>query len=155
MATVSQDSSVFTITPKSEANATTSTGTLTFKATDGVNIASEISTFTLTFSPDWTTTPTETKLTASDVQGGDFFGYSVSISLDGNYAIVGSFDDGGVGDPLSGAGAAYIFTRSGSTWTQQAKLVSSDLQSNDNFGGSVSISGDGTYAIVSAQFEAG
>ena len=49
LATVAQDSSVFTITPKSQAAATTTSGTLTFRASDGVNIASEIATFTLTF----------------------------------------------------------------------------------------------------------
>ena len=50
LGTVSQDSSVFTITPKSFASATTTSGTITFKASDGVNVASAISTFTLTFS---------------------------------------------------------------------------------------------------------
>ena len=49
LATVAQDSSVFTITPKSSDYATTTSGTLTFRASDGVNIASEIATFSLTF----------------------------------------------------------------------------------------------------------
>lgn len=49
LATVSQDSSVFTITPKSEDSATTESGTLTFKATDGISIASALSTFNLSF----------------------------------------------------------------------------------------------------------
>ena len=49
LATVSQDSSVFTVTPKSEDSATTDSGTLTFKASDGISIASALSTFTLTF----------------------------------------------------------------------------------------------------------
>ena len=49
LATVAQDSSVFTITPKSSDSATTTEGTLTFRASDGVNIASEIATFTLSF----------------------------------------------------------------------------------------------------------
>ena len=49
LATVAQDSSVFTITPKSQAAATTTSGTLTFRASDGVNIASEIATFVLNF----------------------------------------------------------------------------------------------------------
>ena len=50
LATVSQDSSVFTITPFSEDSATTTSGTITFKATDGVNIASSgVQTFTLVF----------------------------------------------------------------------------------------------------------
>jgi hypothetical protein len=49
LATVSNDSSVFTITPKSAEAATTTSGNLTFKASDGVNIASAISEFTLVF----------------------------------------------------------------------------------------------------------
>ena len=50
IATVSQDSSVFTITPFSEdSTGTASSGTLTFKASDGVNIASEVATFTISF----------------------------------------------------------------------------------------------------------
>ena len=49
LATVSNDSSVFTITPRSEDSATTTSGNLTFKASDGVNLASTISQFTLTF----------------------------------------------------------------------------------------------------------
>jgi hypothetical protein len=49
LATVSQDSSVFTITPFSNDSATTESGSLTFKASDGVNVASAISEFTLTF----------------------------------------------------------------------------------------------------------
>jgi hypothetical protein len=49
LATVSQSSNVFTVTPKSEANATTESGTLTFRATDGVNNTDVVSTFTLTF----------------------------------------------------------------------------------------------------------
>ena len=50
IATVSQDSSIFTITPLSIDSAGVATsGTLTFKASDGVNIASEVATFTLTF----------------------------------------------------------------------------------------------------------
>jgi len=90
------------------------------------------------------------KLLSSDIQGGDYFGYSVSISSDGNTAIVGAYleDTGG-----TSAGAAYIFTRSGGIWTQQQKLLSSDIQGSDYFGFSVSISGDGNTAIVGAYLE--
>ena len=92
----------------------------------------------------------QAKIVSSDIESLDNFGHSVSISSDGSYVIVGApgEDTGG-----SNAGAAYIFTRSGSTWTQQAKIVSSDLQTNDRFGGSVSISGDTNHAIVGAANE--
>lgn len=49
LATVSGDSSVFTITPLSEDSATETSGTITFRASDGINIASAIRTFTLSF----------------------------------------------------------------------------------------------------------
>jgi hypothetical protein len=85
---------------------------------------------------------------ASDATATDYFGYSVSISSDKTYAIVGAYYDGHtVG---TAAGSAYIFTRSGSTWTQQAKLVASDATIYDYFGWSVDISGDGSLAVVGA-----
>ena len=85
----------------------------------------------------------QAKLTDPDSNAFDYFGYSVSIS--GDYAIVGAFrsDVGGVK-----CGSAYIYKRSGSSWTQQAKLTASDCNAYESFGYSVSIDGD--YAIVGA-----
>ena len=90
------------------------------------------------------------KIQASDKQASDFFGFSVSISEDGNTAIVGAYgeDTGG-----SDAGAAYIFTRSGTSWSEQQKIQASDKQASDQFGRSVSISDDGNTAIVGAYLE--
>ena len=85
---------------------------------------------------------TPIKLTAEDATAGDFFGHSVSI--DGDYAIVGAYWDDI--DGIANAGSAYIFHRSGGTWIQQAKLVADDATKDDWFGCSVSISGD--YAMV-------
>ena len=47
-------------------------------------------------------------------------------------------------------GAAYVFTRSGTTWTEQAKLNASDLAVYDKFGHSVDINDNGTYIAVGA-----
>ena len=85
----------------------------------------------------------QAKIQASDKQAGDLFGISVSIS--GDYAIVGAWGETTGGEY---AGAAYIFVRSGTTWTEQAKIQADDIKADDNFGYSVSISGD--YAIVGA-----
>ena len=87
----------------------------------------------------------EFKINASD--GGPFeeFGYSVSIS--GDYAVVGAYKHA---DNGSSSGSAYIFKRTGTSWAQQAKLLSSDGAADDEFGASVSISGD--YAAVGAYF---
>lgn len=96
----------------------------------------------------------QAKLTASDGGASDNFGYDVAISKDGNYAIVGAvFEDGGAGDPKSNAGAAYVFVRSGSSWTQQAKLVASDAVASDLLGVHVSINQDGTYVALGAEGE--
>ena len=198
LATLSQDSSVFTITPLSQDSATTTSSTLTFKTSDGINFGTGTSAFSLTFGPpqikitasdaaasdtfgryssmssdgnyiivgtyasesayifvksgsSWTQ---QTILTASDGEANDRFGSGVSISSDGSYAIVGAEqEDGGNGNPAGYAGAAYIFTRSGSTWTEQQKITASDAQTNDRFGSAVSISSDGSYAIVGAYLE--
>lgn len=78
------------------------------------------------------------KLTASDGQTGDGFGYSVSIS--GDTAIVGA-PPATVGTNVV-QGAAYVFKSSDGAWSQQQKLTASDGQANDAFSASVSISGD-------------
>ena len=88
----------------------------------------------------------QTKLTPSDGYSSDYFGYSVAIS--GDYAIVGAYRDD---DNGTDSGSAYIFQRSGTDWTEQAKLLPSDGYSSDNFGWSVAISGD--YSIVGAYFD--
>ncbi|KAA3606901.1 MAG: T9SS C-terminal target domain-containing protein [Calditrichaeota bacterium] len=85
----------------------------------------------------------QAKLTANDATAGDEFGFSVSI--DGDYAIVGAYRDD---DVANFAGSAYVFHRTGTSWTQQAKLASNDLAAVDYFGYSVSI--DGEYAVVGA-----
>ncbi len=83
----------------------------------------------------------EAKLLPSDGAIEDRFGYSVSIS--GDYAVVGAWLDDDNGDR---SGSAYIFKRSGTSWAQEANLLPSDGAASDQFGVSVSISGD--YAVV-------
>ena len=80
----------------------------------------------------------QAKLTAGDAAADDYFGLSVAVS--GNTAVVGAY-----GKTVNGftiAGAVYVFTRSGSTWKQQAKLTADDAAHFDDFGLSVAISGD-------------
>ena len=92
----------------------------------------------------------EAKLIASDTESYERFGSSVSISADGDTIVVGA--DAENTAPSYGNGAAYIFTRSSSTWTQQAKLLASNLDSSDTFGRSVSISADKSTVIVGSVF---
>lgn len=91
------------------------------------------------------------KLTASDTATDDYFGASVSLSSDGNTAIVGASNEDT--SPNTDNGAAYVFTRSGSTWTQQQKLLASDAASSDSFGLSVAISSDGETVLFGVQGE--
>jgi len=102
------------------------------------------------FKRSGTTWTQEAKITASDRGSVDWFGTDVSIN--GDYAIVGSvYDDEDVsgGNTLDKSGSAYVFKRSGTTWTQETKIVATDRESGAQFGASVSISGD--FAIVGAR----
>ena len=85
-------------------------------------------------------------IVAGDAASGDRFGYAVAIS--GETAIVGAYADD---VSFSDQGSAYIFVRSGTTWTQQQKLVASDGMDSDNFGIAVAISGE--TAIVGAYLD--
>jgi hypothetical protein len=84
-----------------------------------------------------TTWSQQDKLTADDAAAGDIFGISVAIS--GDSVVVGAWADNHAGDY---AGSAYVFVRSGTTWSQQDKLTADDAAANDFFGHSVAISGD-------------
>ena len=64
--------------------------------------------------------------------------FGVSAALDGNTLLVGSCVDGGFG----GEGAAYVFTRSGSTWDKQARLTSPPGWQVYDMGRSVALDGD-------------
>src|SRR6266436_2237741 len=79
-------------------------------------------------------------------------GWSVSLSGDGNTAIVGGYEDDATPETnLNQVGAAWVFTRTGGVWSQQAKLVATDAVNSPypaNQGYSVSISVDGNTAIV-------
>lgn len=90
----------------------------------------------------WTQSAT---LSATGASGEfDNFGHSVALSGDGHTALIG--------DPTQDeeAGAAYVFTGSGSTWTQQAELTGSDETNGWNFGASVALDADGDTALVGA-----
>jgi sugar lactone lactonase YvrE len=85
----------------------------------------------------------QSRLTAADAEENGEFGVSVSIS---NHtavvgAVPGSHQIGGdTPEPEYPAGAAYVFLRSGGSWTQQAKLTAN--QSSFNFGASVAVNAD-------------
>ncbi|MFC6757382.1 FG-GAP repeat protein [Halomicroarcula sp. GCM10025894] len=81
------------------------------------------------------------KLTPDDWAPRGWFGYS--ISLDGDRLLVGSDVYDGLGSDAQGA--AYIFTRSGTDWSQLAKLTADDGEPYDKFGSDVALSGDAAF----------
>ena len=88
------------------------------------------------------------RLFSDDIGQGDIFGRSVSLS--GDRALIGA-------DGADGSGAAYIFDRNPVTgvWSQSAKLVADDAAAGDNFGWSVSLSGDRALVGASDSFSIG
>ena len=110
------------------------------------------------FTRNGTTWTQQAYLKASNTGAEDAFGESVAIS--GDTAVVGARGEGsnatGVNGNQSnnsagGAGAVYVFTRSGTAWTQQAYLKASNAEANDFFGCSVAISGDTMVAGASRE----
>jgi FG-GAP repeat protein len=86
--------------------------------------------------------------TLFDHIGEGAFGYSVALSADGNTALIGAPDDDGGATNEGGVGAVWVFTRSGSTWTQQGeKLTGTGETGKGEFGKSVVLSADGTALI--------
>ena len=74
----------------------------------------------------------------------------VSISGDGSIIVAGS----SYNDPNgTDSGAAYVFEKSGSTWTQFQKIVASDGAASDHFGASVSVSRDGSTIAVGSPYD--
>jgi hypothetical protein len=88
------------------------------------------------------------KLVGTDASS-SYAGWSVALSSDGNTAILGGLFAN------TGAGAAWVFTRSGSVWTQQGpKLVGTGAVGNAEQGQSVALSADGSTAIVGGFYDA-
>lgn len=101
-------------------------------------------------------------LKASNAESADGFGYSLSISADGNTLAVGANGEGSAStgingnendNSMPGSGAVYVFTRSASKWKQVAYVKASntgEADDGDQFGYSVSLSGDGNTLAVGA-----
>ena len=106
---------------------------------------------------------------ASNAEAQDSIGAAVALSDDGNTLLAGSIDEDclatGVNPPETNttcandmgkdtsAGAAYVFRRSGTTWTQEAFIKPSNTGADDWFGSRLTISGDGNTLAIPAQLE--
>jgi hypothetical protein len=105
---------------------------------------------------------------AGNTEDHDHFGYSVSLSDDGNTLAVsapgedgnfsglsaeGSAESSKDNNMASNAGAVYIFNYADGEWTQKTYVKSSNTQSNDEFGNAIRLSGDGDTLAVGAPKE--
>jgi len=95
--------------------------------------------------------------TADEFGDGDQFGFSLAISDDGDTIAVGANAEDGAAAGINGnqaddskqsAGAVYVFTRSGRTWSQQAYVKAANTDPGDQFGYAVSLSADGNTLAV-------
>ena len=103
-------------------------------------------------------------LKASNADAGDQFGWSIALSRDGSTLAVGAQTEGSAATGVNGdqadnsaadAGAVYVFTRTGTAWTQQAYVKASNAQAGDRFGFSVTLSGDGNTLAAGSYDEDG
>lgn len=98
------------------------------------------------YSRTGTTWTLEQRLQASDMVQNGRFGYSASLTSNGDRLIVGA--PGATDGALTGAGAAYIFSRIGSTWSQETRQGAIGPLQDGLFGYSVDISGDGFIGVA-------
>ena len=95
---------------------------------------------------------------ASNTGAGDSFGYYSSVAVSGDTLAVGAYAEASSATGINGdqsnnaagnAGAAYVFTRTAGTWSQQAYVKPSNTGAGDAFGQSLALSGD-TLAVGAA-----
>lgn len=101
-------------------------------------------------------------LKASNAGTYDTFGGSLALSSDGQTLVAGALSEDSASNTINGdqadnsaasAGAAYVYVRNGTQWTQQAYLKASNAGAYSHFGRSVAIAGDGNVVVVGAQGE--
>lgn len=128
---------------------------------DGSNNAASLSGAAYVFVRSGTTWTQQAYIKASNTQASDMFN-PIALSGDGNTLVAGasseSSDANGIGGLQSDnsapyAGAAYVFVRNGTTWTQQAYLKAADSRANSQFGFFGAISTDGNTLVVGAAGE--
>lgn len=82
----------------------------------------------------------------------DRYAQALAISESGNTLLIGAPTSTADAPPAT-PGVVHVFTRSGGVWTQQTRLIASNMGNGDGFGTSVAISADGLTAAVGAMFE--
>lgn len=126
---------------------------------DETNNAASNSGAVYVFTRDDTDWSQQAYVKASNTGAGDEFGSSVTLTTDGNTLAVAAINEdsnatGMNGDATNNAasdsGAVYVFTRSGTAWSQQAYVKASNTGADDNFGHSIALAGDGNTLAVGA-----
>lgn len=93
---------------------------------------------------------------------GDHFGDALAISRDASTIVVGAYleasSQGGIDPPGTdnasiGAGAAYVFDRTGDFWMRGALIKASNAEAGDQFGAGIAVSGDGQRLVVGGHLE--
>lgn len=102
------------------------------------------------FTRSGTTWTQVAKVLHSDPAATDYFGYNVALSSNGLTMAVAAPLKTNNGSQM---GAVYIFTRVADTWTQEAKLLSSDITADDTFGMDLAISNDGNILMVGSSYK--
>jgi trimeric autotransporter adhesin len=103
----------------------------------------------------------EAYIKPSNPTRGDWFGVRLALSGDGNTLAVGAQNEDGAARGINGpqnddateAGAVYVFTRIGTTWTQLAYVKGANTEAFDEFGGAVALNRDGRALVVGARGE--
>lgn len=94
--------------------------------------------------------PSPIYVKASDTANADSFGAAVVMSQDGRTFVVGAPNDDATS---ANSGSVYVFVRTATSWSQQAKLLASNAGSDDAFGRALSLSADGNLLAVGAPSE--
>ncbi len=102
--------------------------------------------FTKPSDGDWTSTITETKLTATGGSADDLFGASVALYSESTIVVGAPGDQITVGGVVVRSGSAYVFTKNSGVWSQAANLTATDAQTGDEIGNSVGVDDD-TIAV--------
>ena len=99
----------------------------------------------------------------SNTQVNQHFGWTLALSLDGDTLAVGAHFENGGSTGINGdqrdtsaqdAGAAYVYSRSGTTWTPRAYVKASNTFVRAEFGSSLALNDDGTVLAIGAPREA-
>ncbi|MEW5248434.1 Ig-like domain-containing protein [Microbulbifer sp. 2201CG32-9] len=163
---LSADGNTLAVGARQEDSSTTGTSTGGI-AGDGDNNDADEAGAVYVFSRTGTGWQQQAYVKADDTNGGDGFGWTVSLNADGNTLAVGARHESSAATGINGdqdfepgddgfrSGATYVFTRNAGSWFQKAYVKSSNSEQLDAFGEAVSLSGDGNTLAVGAKLENG